>query len=319
MKWKGILVPTHQVGPSLRTATSTAVCHTLGILMLSRKQIQPDPAAQHTHDCLLGRRERVKVRAGLTIPRRVQQGQPCWQFDSGWFLDLPYCVVAIRQVLNTGDVHCTRQHAANQSMKPHLAKRGRSESEDPQAPVPASTVSELPTQNSLGKGFSTAQFREDNPPDSRCTTGWCSNCANPTCPFPRGYINLRRPHPDFAVCDNKAVCRACYAFYSRNGVMRTTSKEVIRFHVAECREEIPPGSRSEFAHGGLQLPFDQMQHHAFAFDLEVVQTETTLDSHATPPRPAYDVIQTALISPDNTVCMRCVLLWLCTTNCLFVQ
>ena len=64
----------------------------------------------------------------------------------------------------------------------------------------------------------------------------------------------------------------------------------------------------EFAHGGLQLPFEHLQYHAFAFDLEAVQTETTLASSAYPPRPAYDVIQTALISPDNTVCMRCVLL-----------
>ena len=105
MKRKVIFVPTHQVEPSLRTARITAVFHTLGILMLSRNQIQPDPAAQHTHDCLLGRRERVTVRAGLAIPRRVQQGQPCWQFQSGWFLDLPCRVVTIRQVLITGDDH----------------------------------------------------------------------------------------------------------------------------------------------------------------------------------------------------------------------
>jgi len=31
-------------------------------------------------------------------------------FGSGWFLDLPYRVVAIRQVLNTGDAHRARQH-----------------------------------------------------------------------------------------------------------------------------------------------------------------------------------------------------------------
>jgi len=84
--------------------------HTLGILMPSRNQIQPDPAAQHTHDCLLGRRERVTVRAGLAIPRRLQQEQPCSLFGSGWFLDLPNRVVSIRQVLNTGDAHRARQH-----------------------------------------------------------------------------------------------------------------------------------------------------------------------------------------------------------------
>jgi len=109
MKRKGIFVPTQQVEPSLRTARST-VRHTLGILMPSRNQIQPDPAVQHTHDCLLGRRERVAVRAGLAIPRRLQQDQTCWLFGSGWFLDLPYCVVAIRQDLSTGDAHRAHQH-----------------------------------------------------------------------------------------------------------------------------------------------------------------------------------------------------------------
>jgi len=78
--------------------------------MPSRNQIQTDPAAEHTHDCLLGRRERVTVRAGLAIPRRLPQEQPCWLFGCGWFLDLLYHVVTIRQVLNTGDDHRARQH-----------------------------------------------------------------------------------------------------------------------------------------------------------------------------------------------------------------
>ena len=108
MMRKGIFVPTQQVEPSLRTARSTAVRHTLGILMPSRNQIQPDPAAQHTRDCLLGRRERVTVRAGFAISRRLQQEQSCWLFGSGWFLDLPYRVVAIRQFLNTGDAPACR-------------------------------------------------------------------------------------------------------------------------------------------------------------------------------------------------------------------
>jgi len=102
--------PTQQLEPSLRTARSTAVRHTLGILMPSRNQIQADPAAEHTHDYLLGRRERVTVRAGLAIPRRLQQKPPCWLFGSGWFLDLPYRVVTIRQVLDTGDTHRVRQY-----------------------------------------------------------------------------------------------------------------------------------------------------------------------------------------------------------------
>jgi len=67
MKRKGIFVPPQQLEPSLRTARSTAVRHTLGIHMPSRNQIQADPAAEHTHDCLLGRREKVTVRAGLAI------------------------------------------------------------------------------------------------------------------------------------------------------------------------------------------------------------------------------------------------------------
>jgi len=70
---EGDFCPTQQLEPSLRTARSTAVHHTLGILMPSRNQIQADPAAKHTHDCLLGRRERVTVRAGLTIPRRLHR------------------------------------------------------------------------------------------------------------------------------------------------------------------------------------------------------------------------------------------------------
>jgi len=82
----------------------------MGILMPSRNQIQPDPAVQYTHDCLFGRRERVTVRAGLAIPRRVQQGEPYCQYGNDWFLELPYRVVAIRQVLNTGDTHRARHY-----------------------------------------------------------------------------------------------------------------------------------------------------------------------------------------------------------------
>jgi len=69
MKWKGIFAHTQQVEPSLQTARSTAVQHTLGILMPNHNQIQPDPAAQHTHDCLLSLCERITVRLGLAIPQ----------------------------------------------------------------------------------------------------------------------------------------------------------------------------------------------------------------------------------------------------------
>ena len=79
--------------------------------MPSRNQIRADPAGEHTHDCLLGRRERVTVRAGLAIPRRLQQEQ---LFGSGWFLDLPYRVVTIRQVLETGDAHRAHQYVCRE-------------------------------------------------------------------------------------------------------------------------------------------------------------------------------------------------------------
>jgi len=78
--------------------------------MPSRNQIQVDPATEHTQDCLLSRRERVTVRTGLAIPGRLQQEQSCWLFVSGWFLDLPYRVVTIRQVLDAGDSHRARQY-----------------------------------------------------------------------------------------------------------------------------------------------------------------------------------------------------------------
>jgi len=95
-------------GGTIRTARSTAVCHTLGILMPSRNQIQPDPAAQHTHDCLLGCRE------------RVQRGR-VWQFLGAYNRSNHVGCLAVagsltshtvwsRQVVNTGDGHRARQH-----------------------------------------------------------------------------------------------------------------------------------------------------------------------------------------------------------------
>jgi len=78
------------------------------------------------------------------------------------------------------------KQAAQERMPPHLEKRRRSESADPQSPGPASTVSECLTQHCSLKGFSTAKCRQDNPPGSRCSAGFRSDCANPACPFPRG-------------------------------------------------------------------------------------------------------------------------------------
>jgi len=74
---EGDFVLTQQLEPSLQTERTTTIHHTLGILMPSRNQIQADPAVEHTHDCLLGRCERVTVQAGLAIPLRLQQEQPC--------------------------------------------------------------------------------------------------------------------------------------------------------------------------------------------------------------------------------------------------
>ena len=54
--------------------------------------------------------KKIIVRAGLAIPRRLQQEQPCSLFGSGCYLDLAYKVVATKQVLNTGDTHRARQH-----------------------------------------------------------------------------------------------------------------------------------------------------------------------------------------------------------------
>jgi len=62
------------------------------------------------------------VRAGLAIPRRLQQEQSCCLLGGGWFLDLPYRVVAIRQVLNTGDANHTRQHGCPAAREPRARR-----------------------------------------------------------------------------------------------------------------------------------------------------------------------------------------------------
>ena len=128
-------------------------------------------------------------------------------------------------------------------MQHHLPKRRRSESADPQALVPAPSVFELPTQNSLAKGCSPAQCREDSPSDSRCTSGSCSECANPACPFPRVSGRTGKPHAKFFVCDNKSVCEACRGHYRNHGVMRTSFVEVISKYDTKYREDSPSDSR----------------------------------------------------------------------------
>ena len=76
---------------------------------------------------------------------------------------------------------------------------------------------------------------------------------------------------------------------------------------------------SKFTRGGLQFSIDELRDHAYCFDLETVQTQRTSDSCATPQRPTYDVIQTALMNPNQKVCMRYVLFWLRMTNYLVLQ
>ena len=50
------------------------------------------------------------MRARLIIPRHLHQEQPCWLLGGGGFLDLPYRVVAIGQVLHEGDANSAHQH-----------------------------------------------------------------------------------------------------------------------------------------------------------------------------------------------------------------
>ena len=137
------------------------------------------------------------------------------------------------------DIRSEELQVVHQWMQHHLEKRRRSESADPQALVPAPSVFELPTQNSLAKGCSPAQCREDSPSDSRCTSGSCSDCANPACPFPTVSGRTGKPHAKFFLCDNKA----CFGHYRVHAVMRTSARKIISFYVAKCREDNPPGSR----------------------------------------------------------------------------
>ena len=75
----------------------------------------------------------------------------------------------------------------------------------------------------------------------------------------------------------------------------------------------------KFLQGELQFSIGEIQNDDYCFDIEAVRTERTSDSRATPQRPAYDVIQTALMSPNQKVCMLYVLFWLGKTNCFVLQ
>ena len=106
MKRKGVFVLTHQAEPSLRTSRRTVVWYTLGILMTTATRYNP---TSHLS---------IPTTACSAVVTESQCGR-VWQFLgaynhvdslSGWFLDLPYRVVAIRQVLNTGDAHRAHQH-----------------------------------------------------------------------------------------------------------------------------------------------------------------------------------------------------------------
>jgi len=60
----------------------------------------------------------------------------------------------------------------------------------------------------------------------------------------------------------------------------------------------------DFDLGGLLFSSEQLRN-AYWFDVEVVQTEATADSHEIPPRRKYDMIQVAMVieeamvNPDN--------------------
>ena len=74
---------------------------------------------------------------------------------------------------------------------------------------------------------------------------------------------------------------------------------------------IEPGSTgpsfAAFTHGGLKLSLDELTGHSFCFDLEGVQTEKKSESRATPQRSEYDMVQLALVGPDETLYMRYVI------------
>ena len=87
---------------------------------------------------------------------------------------------------------------------------------------PARLVGERPqfSRDCLGKGFSNAKCHQDEPPDSRCTSG-CSDCTNPGCPFPRGHINESSNQVQFGNLQGKIVCNECWTYHYKHRCLRS--------------------------------------------------------------------------------------------------
>ena len=145
---------------------------------------------------------------------------------------------------------CGVEQAAFQWMEScHKRKRPEPAARTPKPqdqPDPLVSASELPAQDRLAQGHSTPSCRAGNAADSRCKAGCCSNCANPACSFPRGFINVGQRHPKFRVINNEAVCNACHCYYSKNGCMKPAPQapqQAISRHDPKCRADNPADSR----------------------------------------------------------------------------
>ena len=69
--------------------------------------------------------------------------------------------------------------------------------------------------------FHVAECCEATPPGSRCTTGCCSNCANPTCPFPRGTFRSGSKQVHFRNIKGQIVCINCATLLDTHGTWRS--------------------------------------------------------------------------------------------------
>ena len=145
---------------------------------------------------------------------------------------------------------CGVEQAAFQWMEScHKRKRPEPAARTPKPedqPDPLVSASELPAQDRLAQGHSTPSCRAGNAANSRCKAGCCSNCANPACSFPRGFINVGQRHPKFRVINNEAVCNACHCYYSKNGCMKPAPQapqQAISRYDPKCRADNPADSR----------------------------------------------------------------------------
>ena len=72
-----------------------------------------------------------------------------------------------------------------------------------------------------GISFHDPKCRTDNSTGSRCTSKCCSDCANPTCPIPRGVLGGRSNQVQFRIVAEQIVCAGCGAWHDRNGTWRS--------------------------------------------------------------------------------------------------